>query len=141
MDKQMIEEMAKDVACAGQIAGDWLMEEAKKLLQENGRFKSTEHTRTLADIVAEELAKMGYQKIPEGAVMLTQDEWAEHCEQFAKAMYQKEVNVRNETAEKFAERLLHKDNLFEEKDNSYLFYKEEIDEICKEFTEGKSCEG
>jgi hypothetical protein len=33
MDKQMIDEMAKDVACAGQIAGDWLMEEARELLK------------------------------------------------------------------------------------------------------------
>lgn len=70
MRKQMIEEMAKDVAFAGQIAGDWLMEESRKLLQEKGRFKSTEHTKTLSNIVAEELAKMGYCKIPEGAVVL-----------------------------------------------------------------------
>ena len=138
MDKQkQIEEMERDVANAGKIAGDWLMEEAKKLLQENGRFKSTEHTRTLSDIVAEELAKMGYRKIPENAVVLTGEEWAEHCEQFAKAMYQKEVNVHKETAEKFAERLVEKAFVeFTDDDYDRLCFL--VGEIAKELIGGKN---
>lgn len=66
MDKQkQIEEMARDVANAGKVASEWLCEETKRILREKGNFKSTEHTKTLSDIVAEELAKMGYRKIPD----------------------------------------------------------------------------
>ena len=160
MDKQ-IEEMAKDVARAGQTAGDWIMEEAKKLLQENGRFKSTEHTRTLSDIVAEELAKMGYRKIPEDAVVLTGTETEErledlliefdemsfypatlmpNAEECAKEWKSKLIyaigQLRKETAEKFAERVkmafyYHFDELIPS------IMAKDIDEICKEFTGGK----
>lgn len=42
-------------------------------------------------------------EIPKNAVVLTQEEWATVHEQFAQAMYQKEVHTRKETVEKFAE--------------------------------------
>jgi hypothetical protein len=106
--------------------------------------------------LAEALLAKGYRKIPEGArifipdgqiVVLSREEYDELQKgvqtrnytamfqaQDAYSWEQGYFLARKETAEKFAERLLHKDNIFEEKDNSYLFYKEEIDEICKEIT-------
>ena len=39
-------------------------------------------------------------KLPNDAVVLTQEEWSTVHEQFAQALYQKEVNTRKETAEK-----------------------------------------
>lgn len=118
---------------------------------EKCRIKCTYHK------YAKELYEAGYRKIPENAVVLTEERNKIICDRFAQlervqaelqelnAKYYNEAKdlrrqvkkVRKETAEKFAERLLHKDNIFEEKDNSYLFYKEEIDKICKEITEGK----
>lgn len=156
MDKQkQIEEMERDVANAGKIAGDWLMEEAKKLLQENGRFKSTEHTRTLSEIVAEELAKMGYRKIPEDAVVLTKEELAQIQSNFFDAGIK---HGSKETAEKFAEMAKERlekyrlENEWFDEDcaksdwllDSSIFHCEVIgedsliDEICKELIGGKN---
>jgi hypothetical protein len=83
--------------------------------------------------MAEALYNAGYRKIPEGAVVLTQEEWAVHNEQFAQAMYQKEVNTRKETAEKFAEML----KLSLDKNDLYVYSNDDINEICKELTEGE----
>ena len=47
-------------------------------------------------------------RTPENAVVLTQEEWAVHHEQFAKAMYNKEVTTRKETADKLAEMIIEK---------------------------------
>lgn len=133
MDKQkQIEEMERDVANAGKIAGDWLMEEAKKLLQENGRFKSTEHTRTLSEIVAEELAKMGYRKIPEDAVVLTKEELAQIQSNFFDAGIK---HGSKETAEKFAE--MAREGAFVDFMGEPIIRASKIDEICKELTGGK----
>lgn len=74
MDKKTIDEMARDIANSGKVASELLCEETKTILREKGNFKSTERMKTLSDIVAEELAKMGYRKIPEGAVVLTKEE-------------------------------------------------------------------
>jgi hypothetical protein len=89
--------------------------------------------------------------IPEGAVVLTQEEWATVHEQFAQAMYQKEVNTRKETAEKFARLVeFHSVSTRDEEGReiftiSALGLKEILheefgipyDEIAKEITEGK----
>lgn len=57
-----IKEFEQDLEKAAKTASEWLMAETRKILQEKGRFKSTEHTRTLHGIMAEELYKMGYCK-------------------------------------------------------------------------------
>lgn len=44
-------------------------------------------------------------KLSNDAVVLTQEEWATVHEQFAQAMYQKEVNTRKETAKKIFDAL------------------------------------
>ena len=61
MDKQ-IEEIAKDIKEALKVAGEWLMAETKRIFQEKGAFYSAEHTKTMHEIVAEELTKKGYSK-------------------------------------------------------------------------------
>jgi hypothetical protein len=62
MDKQMIQEMAQDIKEALKVAGEWLMAETKRIFQEKGAFHSAEHTKTMSEIVAEELTKKGYSK-------------------------------------------------------------------------------
>ena len=57
-----INEFEQDLEKAAKTASEWLMAETKSILQEKGRFKSTEHTRTIYGIMAEELDKMGYCK-------------------------------------------------------------------------------
>lgn len=91
-----------------------------------------------AELIAVNLRKNDYRKIPENAVVLTQEEWAEHNEMFAKAMYQKEINTRKETADKFAERLKYKDLCVPLKDEFIIICKKDIEEICRELTEGKA---
>ena len=58
----MINEFEKDLEQAAKTASEWLTAETKRILQEKGRFKSTEHTRSIYSIMAEELDKMGYCK-------------------------------------------------------------------------------
>lgn len=55
--------------------------------------------------IARKLKDKNYRKIPENAVVLNQEEWAVLHNDYAKALYQKEVNTRKETAGKFAERV------------------------------------
>ena len=116
MDKQkQIEEMAKDLA---KINGEYLAncpDSCDTCPYGNCRGK-----------FAVDLYNAGYRKIPENAVVLTQEEWAVHHEQFAKAMYQKEVNTRKETAEKFRQKMLERGHT-----------PPILDEIYKEITEGK----
>lgn len=94
--QKQIEEMAKDVDTAGKVAGDWLLNEAKEILNRNGHFKSTEHTKTLSDIVAEELAKMGYRKIPENAVALTRKEYIKLEQKIADLSYDADFHKQQE---------------------------------------------
>ncbi len=99
---------------------------------------------------AERLYNAGYRKIPENSVVLTREElndleykaYARGVNSF-NTLHEKQLSkVRKETADKFAERL--KIRLFEYMDND-VSYDEfckanivcgEIDEICKEITEG-----
>lgn len=99
-----------------------------------------------AKYVAEYIVdKLNYRKIPEGAVVLTKEEYEKH-----KGFSREEVdeisetaikNSRKETAEKFAEMLKDEHSGIEQdKDGEHLVIvldEEELDEICKEITEGK----
>lgn len=167
MDKQkQIEEMAKDIHRAGKVACDFLHEETKQVLKVKGKFKSTEHTKTLNDVVAEELYNAGYRKIPEGAVVLTreeyeklkqyeekvksgacftQKEWLELCDEECKRNTENLSKARQlerkETAEKFAEEV---DKWKRKAIHYYNLAKStgvycivDDDEICKEISEGE----
>ncbi|MBQ7912960.1 MAG: hypothetical protein IJ308_04335 [Clostridia bacterium] len=87
--------------------------------------------------IAEVLYKLGYRKIPEGAVVLTREEFSEkientwlNCQEF----------TRKETAEKFAEMAKAKKKYITSKsyNTCEVVFIKDIDEICKEFTEGKN---
>lgn len=90
--------------------------------------------------IAEQLYNAGYRKIPEGAVVLTREEYEKH-----KGFSREEVdeisetaikNSRKETAEKFASRV--KMAFYYEFDELIpSIMADKIDEICKEITEGK----
>ena len=84
----------------------------------------------------------GYRKIPEGAVVLTEEELDKKLEPFRLEIIslsqelietsQKLMKARKETAEKFAERVK------EETDHGIsAIYDSTVDEICKEITEGE----
>lgn len=115
--------------------------------------------------IAEVLYKLGYRKIPEGAVVLTREEyeWLTCCfGKFEEIMNDIKEQAGKETAEKFAERLKEQLNEWLE-DNEDLDGKINfgiaqieligvksldgeiiaeslIEEICKEITEGKNHE-
>ena len=118
--------------------------------------------RHWAELIAVNLRKNGYRKISEGAVVLTREEYEElqigkdfnygyHNGESNMTAYYENIRlpeVRKETAEKFAERLKgYLKQCF--KDLYRTDYKEgmvalnlntvfeNIDEICKEITEGK----
>lgn len=116
MNKQIIEEIAQDIACG-----------CVDLVE-----SSCGDTPCYV-CIARKLKDKNYRKIPKNAVVLTQEEWAEHNEMFAKAMYKKEINTRKETAEKFAEKLKCEFDEILLSDTPLS----KIDEIAKEFTEGK----
>lgn len=88
---------------------------------------------------AEHLYNAGYRKIPENSVVLTEEEWTEHYEQFAQSLYQKEANTRKETAEKFAEMAKELLDKQEKGWSANMIWistaKNCIDEICKELLE------
>ena len=86
---------------------------------------------------SEELYEQGYRKIPEGAVVLTREEyqtanyWRERAQMWKKAAH----DIRKETAEKFAERLKTEcyDGGIDDKCIAVSFSR--LNEICKELTE------
>jgi type I site-specific restriction endonuclease len=105
--------------------------------------------------IATHLIEQGYQKIPEGAVVLTKEEREEFNELYRSALQRAEKwerlcgikikETRKETAEKFAERLKEKleENSpvagydLEDLEFDGETIQECIDEICKELTEGE----
>ena len=138
MDKQkqieeMVKELAKDMGIAFQLANT-----------------------TRFGVIAADLIGIGYRKIPEGAVVLTEEEyktlldsggWHEgDCigrTEAEKGIPALKKYIRKETAEKFAERLK---GLLEEREykagcSAHMMWTETakkcVDEICKEITEGK----
>lgn len=163
MDKQMIEEMEKDLKTAGLFAMDWLCAETKQIVKEQGWFNSVNHTKSMYEIMAEELIKKNYCKIPEDAVVLTGMETEQRFEdlmvafdemgfmpntthpfpeEYVETWKQRLIFVfgqlRKETAEKFAERLKAKAELMPTPARYVdMVYVEDIDEILKEITEGK----
>jgi hypothetical protein len=108
--------------------------------------------------IAKRLERKGYRKIPENAVVLTREEKEEYESLIKLLIYDKPIKsriyefikdikdrIRKETAEKFAERL--KEELenrspiagydLEDLEFDGEIIQEGIDEIAKEFTEGK----
>ena len=101
------------------------------------------------DIITEALYNAGYRKIPENAVVLTEEEYEELQvgKDFNYGYHNGEKNItayyenirlpeaRKETAEKFAERL--KEKAYYTVVDTQCVAVHTIDEICKEITEGK----
>ena len=119
MDKQMIGEMANDINLGFDIAYD---------------SRSSNFPQVIAEILTEE----GYRKIPEGAVVLTDDEYERWQGQTLNIK-----KVRKETAEKFAE--MAKEAIINMKwarDDTHIKLVTQgdclkaINEILKEITEG-----
>ena len=164
MDKQLVEEMAKDLKTAGLFAMDWLCAETKQIVKEHGLFNSVNHTKSMYEIMAEELIKKNYCKIPEGAVVLTNEEYdrlkcdAERYDPFWFCTFDgcegvcsdcKDtcemsifVKTRHETAERFVEMAKRKGwrNGYDDVGvpHPYVILDiEELDEICKKISEGK----
>lgn len=132
MDKQLVEEMEKDLKTAGLFAMDWLCAETKQIVKEHGLFNSVNHTKSMYEIMAEELIKKNYCKIPEGAVVLTKEEWEGYCatqEALGEIMDREREIGRKEMAEKIFKEL-------KVKLKGYIGLNY-LDEICKEITEGK----
>lgn len=88
--------------------------------------------------IAEALHRDNYRKIPENTVVLTREEWDKYQETQRdwNAIYFEGIDkTRKETAEKFAERV--KEEAFAVFMGEPIIRASKIDEICKEFTEGK----
>ena len=140
-----VNEMAKDIELAGKCTSF-----------NNGKidltlFKTSEE-------IAETLYHLNYRKIPEGAVVLTREEFKAYAfvkeffdgksttitaGELVRALQLYDKQARKETAEKFAERLkadVSEDNELHEALNAYLKrdYFEYIDEILKEITEAQN---
>ena len=139
MDKQkQIEEMAKEMCGVSrrsyELCGDCFGEKNNYI-----------GCRGMAQFLSEK----GWVKIPENAVVLTNEEYkrlqrrqesCKTCEEIASGMVKK---ARKETAEKFAERLKESGEIkaisIVKNGTLYPIYKaivDRIDEIAKEFTEG-----
>lgn len=87
-----------------------------------------------AKLIAEEVLKYYQPKIPENAVVLTEEEYERWQGQTLNIK-----KVRKETAEKFAERV--KMAFYYEFDELIpSIMADKIDEICKEITEGNNAE-
>ena len=129
MNKQIIEEMAK-VMCGGCIDNETM----------TCSFKPEEIPCDFAKNFAEALTNAGYRKIPENAVVLinkklTLGEYKGEVQVMSMSRRVYDVmlaQARKETAEKFAERLKARLNI-----PIYYLDAKDIDEICKEITEGK----
>ena len=115
MDKQkQIKEMASDLS--------------KAVIQDYGGVYFLE--------TAEALYNAGYRKIPEGAMVLMDEdeikqyEWSKMLDKMG--FFKFADNLRKETAEKFAERL--KDRAYYAVFDTRCVSVDTIDEICKEIT-------
>ena len=155
MDKQkQIEEMAKVLSTVKRCDALALSECIKKKCE----YPHYEGVTCIAEHQAETLFNAGYRTIPEGAVVLTREEYEsvkdsvdllreyesvsnsliksnELCRKLVedkKELKWQLKQTRKETAEKFAERLK-----AESDDGVIHLTLYEIDEICKEISEGK----
>lgn len=82
MNDKMIEEMAKDLEMVEKEAYSKIAKETQLYVKENHRYNSKEnyslaHTKTIYELVAEALIKLGYtkNKIPEDSVVLSKEEY------------------------------------------------------------------
>ena len=98
------------------------------------KYKEYDSDRRCMDCLsAEELYNAGYRKIPENAVVLTDDEYERWQGQTLNIK-----KVRKETAEKFAKKA--KESFFGVNCidiDEWNWYHDKLDEICKELVEGK----
>ena len=131
-NQNQTQEMAKEIARI--LFEDCLLNIGGSCADCEWNGKETKEYDCQSLLVAKKLLEKYQPKIPEGAVVLTKEEWAEHNEMFAKAMYQKEINTRKETAEKFAENVL---ALFSPDMKIAVLTRYAVLRICKEITEGK----
>ena len=133
MDKQMIEEMAKLVQV--DMCGDVPCEECNY----HGKMKILpKYCGTY--LIAEKLYNAGYRKIPENAVVLTREEYDEikQYQSYIPEMKKAFDKVSKATAEKFAKMAKERKIEMGTDGHSYcMVFVEDIDEICKEITEGK----
>lgn len=138
MDKQFIEEMAMN-----RYKKHILFSERKKLADEyeewvNKPLEDGSKIKDCALSVITFMTSKGYRKIPEGAVVLTKEEWESYCatqEGLGEIMDREREIGRKETAEKFAE--MAKEGAFTDFMGEPIIRASKIDEICKELTGGK----
>lgn len=116
MDNKIIEEIAKEFTC----------------IYEDDNCEYCEYrTSCIGLVIARKLYNAGYRKIPENAVVLTEEEYRQDIKDLVRSNEKTREETRKETAEKFAERL--KEYFiddFSEYEYDYLCMR--IDEICKE---------
>lgn len=92
MDKQnQIEDIKNLLVC--EKWGDYFME-------------CEEHIKCV-DCIANKIYKAGYRKIHKNAVILSQEQWAEHNEQYANTMYQNELRTRAKTVKEIIDIIKH----------------------------------
>jgi hypothetical protein len=84
--------------------------------------------------IAERCYNAGYRKIPEGSVVLTKEEY-DGLKLIASNYYKAVKEVEKKTAEKFAKML--KERAYYVVCDTRCVSVDNIDEICKEITEGK----
>ena len=87
--------------------------------------------------LAEDLVRLQYRKIPEGAVVMTETERITMCvEQWDKGYNQARKNTAEKIKRKAKEKAFFKDGGYYDKDR-YLIDIADLDEILKEITEGE----
>jgi hypothetical protein len=115
-DKEMIEEMAKDLEMVEKEAFSKIAKETQLYVKEHHRYNSKEdyslaHTKTIYELVAEAFIKLGYtkNKILEGSVVLPEDEVYEFRKDSAEVKFLKNKIIeqaRKETAKEILQSLL-----------------------------------
>lgn len=128
MDKQIIEEMAKEIARI--LFEDCLLNMGGRCEDCEWNGKETKEYDCQSLLVAKKLLEKYQPKIPEGAVVLTQKE-------LIKMQLKYYNGGAEETAKKFAE--MAKKSFFGVNCiniDEWNWYNDKLDEICKEITEG-----
>lgn len=77
-EKEMIEEMAKDLEKVEKETYSKIVKETQAYVKEHHKYNSKEdyslaHIKTVFELTAEEMIKLGYGKIPEGSVVLSME--------------------------------------------------------------------
>jgi hypothetical protein len=110
---EMIEEMAKDLEMVEKEAFSKIAKETQLYVKEHHRYNSKEdyslaHTKTIYELVAEALIKLGYtkNKIPEGSVVLTREEHMQMLKDCIESNKVVEERTRKETAKEIINMLI-----------------------------------